>query len=99
MVSVVVLGNADPRSVSCASSHSSARCLAVPLDVLPLQPKGHLPLLASGGWAAARYAELHPGRVRRLLLLNPGFELGRRWECIVGTAALEAWPAAAARAL
>ncbi|EOD16632.1 hypothetical protein EMIHUDRAFT_75979, partial [Emiliania huxleyi CCMP1516] len=44
-----------------------------------------------GGWAAARYAELHPGRVRRLLLLNPGFELGRRWECIVGTAALEAW--------
>lgn len=37
-----------------------------------------------GGWAAARFAEEHPDRVARLLLLNPGFELDTRWEHIVG---------------
>ena len=45
-----------------------------------------------GGWAAARFAELHPQKVSRLLLLNPGFELGSRWESIAGGPAnLAAW--------
>merc|ERR1712224_1089875 len=37
-----------------------------------------------GGWAAARFSDMHPERVARLLLLNPGFELGSRWPSIVG---------------
>ena len=55
---------------------------------------GKLLLIGSsfGGWAAAKYAERFPQHVSRLLLLNPGFELGSRWEHIVGGAAeLDAW--------
>ena len=46
-----------------------------------------------GGWAVARFAELHPSRVHALVLLNPGFNLGERWEEIVlgGRASLAAW--------
>jgi hypothetical protein len=32
-----------------------------------------------GGWVAARWAELHPERVERLLLLAPAFDMPRRW--------------------
>lgn len=32
-----------------------------------------------GGWLAARWAELNPDRVDRLLLLCPGFDLAERW--------------------
>ena len=45
-----------------------------------------------GGWAAAAYAQRHPDRVSRCLLLCPGFELGSRWQSIVGGAdELLAW--------
>ena len=37
-----------------------------------------------GGWLAARWAELHPERVDRLLLLCPGFHLAERWPHLVG---------------
>lgn len=51
-----------------------------------------------GGWAAAAYAELHPSRVERLVLLCPGFRLSSRWESIVGGAeALVAWEHAGER--
>lgn len=44
-----------------------------------------------GGWLAARWAELNPGRVDRLVLLCPGFDLAARWPSIVGPDGLARW--------
>ena len=44
-----------------------------------------------GGWVAARWAELHPQRVTRLLLLAPGFDLPSRWGSLVTAEQLRAW--------
>jgi len=44
-----------------------------------------------GGWIAARWAELHPDRVFRLVLLCPGFGLADRWPHMLGPEAMETW--------
>lgn len=44
-----------------------------------------------GGWVAARYAELHPERVERLVLLCPGFDLASRWPSIIGAEGVRRW--------
>lgn len=44
-----------------------------------------------GGWLAARWAQLHPGKVERLVLLCPAFDLAARWEALLGPAGLERW--------
>jgi len=45
-----------------------------------------------GGYLAARWAELHPARVRRLVLLCPGFDLLNRLPVVFGDAQLyERW--------
>jgi pimeloyl-ACP methyl ester carboxylesterase len=44
-----------------------------------------------GGWVAARWAELHPDRVARLLLLAPGFDLASRWRDLISPSQLEDW--------
>ncbi|MHC4945205.1 MAG: alpha/beta hydrolase [Planctomycetota bacterium] len=44
-----------------------------------------------GGYLAARWAELNPGRVDRLALLCPGFELGTRWPELIGPDRFERW--------
>ena len=44
-----------------------------------------------GGWLAARWAEQHPDRVERMVLLCPGFDLASRWPKIVGAARMERW--------
>jgi pimeloyl-ACP methyl ester carboxylesterase len=44
-----------------------------------------------GGWVAARWAELHPERVARLLLLAPGFDLANRWRHLISPAELAQW--------
>lgn len=44
-----------------------------------------------GGYVAARWAELHPERVARLLLLCPGFDLLARWPLLLGPEAFERW--------
>jgi uncharacterized protein len=44
-----------------------------------------------GGYLAARWAQLNPGRVERLLLLCPGFDLASRWPILLGAAALDTW--------
>jgi pimeloyl-ACP methyl ester carboxylesterase len=46
-----------------------------------------------GGWLAARWAELHPDRVERLVLLCPGFDLAQRWPEILGSAQMAKWGA------
>jgi hypothetical protein len=37
-----------------------------------------------GGYLSARFAELHPDRVERLVLLCPAFDMPRRWPAIFG---------------
>lgn len=44
-----------------------------------------------GGYLAARWAELHPERVDRLVLLCPAFGLRLGWEDVVGQGAFERW--------
>ena len=44
-----------------------------------------------GGYLAARWAQLHPRRVERLLLLCPGFDLAARWPTLLGADALARW--------
>jgi pimeloyl-ACP methyl ester carboxylesterase len=44
-----------------------------------------------GGWVAARWAELHPDRVRRLLLLCPAFDVETRWPTLMPAGAMERW--------
>ena len=44
-----------------------------------------------GGWVAARWAELNPGRVARLLLLCPAFDVAERWPTILPPGAMERW--------
>lgn len=44
-----------------------------------------------GGFLAARWAQLHPARVDRLILLCPGFGLAERWPEIIGAEAFERW--------
>ena len=44
-----------------------------------------------GGYVATRWAELHPQRVERLLLLCPGFDLVDRWPEMLGEDAMERW--------
>lgn len=44
-----------------------------------------------GGWLAARWAELHPGRVDRLVLLCPAFDIARRWPEMMSAGDFERW--------
>jgi pimeloyl-ACP methyl ester carboxylesterase len=46
-----------------------------------------------GGWLAARWAELHPERVDRLVLLCPAFDIHRRWPTILPPGSIERWRA------
>jgi hypothetical protein len=46
-----------------------------------------------GGYVAARWAELHPRRVDRLLLLCPAFDFLARWPSLIGQAQFERWQA------
>lgn len=44
-----------------------------------------------GGFIAARWTELHPERVHRLVLLCPGFALASRWPTMLGERVWESW--------
>lgn len=44
-----------------------------------------------GGWIAARWAEQHPERVERLVLLCPGFDLASRWPVLFGADRMAEW--------
>ncbi|MBA2661320.1 MAG: alpha/beta fold hydrolase [Bradymonadaceae bacterium] len=46
-----------------------------------------------GGYLAARFAELHPQRVDRLVLLCPGFDLLQRWPTLFGKRRMDQWKA------
>ncbi len=65
------------------------------LDRLDARTPGGAPwrLIGSsmGGYLAARWAELHPDKVDRLLLLCPGFDMPDRWASMLGEDAMESW--------
>jgi pimeloyl-ACP methyl ester carboxylesterase len=44
-----------------------------------------------GGYLAARWAELHPRRMDKLVLLCPGFNMGNRWPDLLGEETMERW--------
>ena len=44
-----------------------------------------------GGFLAARWAQLHPERVDRLVLLCPAFDFSERWPSLVGADNFERW--------
>jgi pimeloyl-ACP methyl ester carboxylesterase len=44
-----------------------------------------------GGYIAARWCELHPERIHRLVLLCPGFDLASRWPSMLGEAVWKKW--------
>ena len=46
-----------------------------------------------GGYLAARWAELHPSVVDKMILLCPGFNLVDRWPDIFGEQVFERWEA------
>lgn len=76
-------------------SHSINRCVSAAHPRPPTQHHPHTPLPTTsnslGGFLAARYAELHPDRVERLVLLCPGFDRCSRWEKLFGAEALREW--------
>jgi len=46
-----------------------------------------------GGYLAARWAELRPERVERLVLLCPGLDMAARWPALLGEEAFGHWEA------
>jgi len=44
-----------------------------------------------GGYLAARWAELHPEKVDRLILLCPGFAMASTWPRLVGDEGMRRW--------
>jgi pimeloyl-ACP methyl ester carboxylesterase len=44
-----------------------------------------------GGYVAARYAELHPDAVEKMVLFCPGFNLQGRWPTLFGEEGMKAW--------
>lgn len=71
----------------------SLRAMIGHLDALYAASPAPLRLVGSslGGWLAARYAELHPDRVDRVVLLCPGFHLAERWPRVVGEEWFAVW--------
>lgn len=44
-----------------------------------------------GGWLASLFAARHPERVKRMILLCPGFGLTDRWPSLLGAETMAAW--------
>lgn len=57
------------------------------------RPRWRLIGSSLGGWLAARWAELHPERVDRLVLLCPAFDIPARWPLLLPPGAFERWQA------
>ncbi|MGF1467623.1 MAG: YqiA/YcfP family alpha/beta fold hydrolase [Sandaracinaceae bacterium] len=70
----------------------STRAMLAYLDGLPREggPWGFVGS-SLGGWLAARWAQLRPERVGRLVLLCPAFDIATRWPAILGDGAFRRW--------
>ena len=61
------------------------------LDAVVRPARWNLVGSSMGGYVAARWAELRPDRVGRLLLLCPGFDLTSRWPRMLGDNEFREW--------
>lgn len=63
------------------------------LDDMDRSGAGQWRLIGSswGGWLSARWAELNPERVDRLVLLSPAFDFAPCWERALGSGKLSDW--------
>jgi hypothetical protein len=66
-------------------------CLAYLDELLAGDDPVRLSGSSFGGYLAARWAELHPGRIERLLLLCPAFDLVGRWPQMLGQQVMKQW--------
>jgi uncharacterized protein len=55
------------------------------------EPRWRLVGSSLGGWLAARWAELQPERVERMVLLCPAFDIPTRWPLLLPPGAFERW--------
>lgn len=55
------------------------------------RPRWRLVGSSLGGWLTARWAELHPERVDRAVLLCPAFDIPTRWPELLPPGAFERW--------
>jgi pimeloyl-ACP methyl ester carboxylesterase len=72
----------------------SAAAMLAELDRLHADagsPRWRLSGSSLGGWLAARWAEAHPDRVEKLVLLCPAFDLTERWRALLPAGDLERW--------
>ena len=97
----VTLERPDLNRPSFASLDHAAMLAAVDeMDARePHGPPWRLVGSSLGGWLAARWAELRPDRVDRLVLLCPGFVLAVRWPDVVGAEQMARWQREGALAL
>ncbi|HWN69159.1 MAG TPA: YqiA/YcfP family alpha/beta fold hydrolase [Haliangium sp.] len=80
--------------------HAAMLAAVDEMDALaPHGPPWRLVGSSLGGWLAARWAELRPERVDRLVLLCPGFDLADRWPEVVGAEQMARWQREGALAL
>jgi pimeloyl-ACP methyl ester carboxylesterase len=80
--------------------HAAMLAAVDEMDALePHGPPWRLVGSSLGGWVAARWAELRPDRVDRLVLLCPGFDLADRWPDVVGAEQMARWQREGALAL
>lgn len=57
------------------------------------RPRWRLVGSSLGGWLTARWAELHPERVDRVVLLCPAFDIETRWPHLMKPGEFETWRA------
>ncbi|UJR78229.1 alpha/beta fold hydrolase [Sandaracinus amylolyticus] len=57
------------------------------------RPRWRLVGSSLGGWLTARWAELHPERVDRVILLCPAFDIETRWPQLMKPGEFETWRA------
>lgn len=72
----------------------SVRAMLAELDAMHEahgRPRWRLVGSSLGGWLSARWAELHPERVDRLVLLCPAFDVAGRWPEVVGAETFARW--------
>lgn len=69
------------------SPHAALGIVEAAADDAPITLYGS----SLGGWFASILASRHPGQVRRLVLLCPGFDLATRWPALLGPEGLARW--------
>lgn len=81
------LGEVDRLVIQTDAPDAPAPGTLVPTSGTPWALYGS----SMGGYLAARWAQLHPGRVEQLILLCPGFNIQARWPELMGEDEFTRW--------